>query len=253
MSEQDANLHSLQRRTKIALSAGVAALLAFPLLTVGRLIGLWDAPLPLIGLAFFVALFGMLTAIIAGALGLIKRHGKSWDDNNVRGALVSLVLGIVVAIPIVPFLHLGLSSPPIHDITTDTVNPPVFVSLLAEREATNAPNSAEYDFGIVEQQKSGYPDLGPIVLDVPAADAFTRVVETVNDMGWRLAAAVPEEGRVEAVDVTFWSGFVDDIVIRVTPAGDSQSRIDVRSLSRVGGSDVGKNAARIYEFLDHLQ
>src|SRR5690606_33992002 len=102
---------------------------------------------------------GMFTAIIAGAIGIAKRNGRPWDDFEVRSSLVAIALGIIVAIPVGTFLYLGFTSPPIHDITTDTENPPKFVSLLAEREATDAPNTAEYDFSIVEQQKAGYPDL----------------------------------------------------------------------------------------------
>jgi hypothetical protein len=251
MSE-DSTFGKLTKQTRIALGAGIAAVVVFPLLTLGRAIGLWETPIFLIGLTFLVTIAGMLTAIILGLKGILKREGRSWDDPDVRGRLGALALGVIIAIPVISFLHLGFTSPPIHDITTDTTNPPKFVSLLAEREATNAPNSAEYDPQVGEQQRVGYPDLGPLDLPVPADQAFRLALEAVGDMGWRLAAAVPEEGRVEAVDVTFWSGFVDDVVIRLTPISETETRVDVRSLSRVGGSDVGKNAARIREYIEHL-
>lgn len=251
MSEQDQG-RKANRRTYIALGAGIAAALAFPLLATGRVIGLWGPNLALIGGAFLITLIGMITAIALGLRGVLKRGERPWSDPGIRRSLVALALGVIVAIPVGSQLYLGFTSPPIHDITTDTENPPEFVSLLAERKATNAPNSAVYDPDVAAQQKTGYPDLGPLHLDVPPERAFSMAVDAVNEMGWRLAAAVPEEGRIEAVDTTFWSGFVDDVVIRITPAGDNQSRIDVRSLSRVGGGDVGKNAARIEEYLEHL-
>ena len=243
----------LTKQTLIALGSGTVAVIVFPLLALGRVAGLWDAPIVLIGLAFLITFAGMLTAIIMGIRGILKRGDRPWDDPNVRGRLVALALGILIAIPVFSFLQVGFTSPPIHDISTDTNNPPKFVSLLAERESTNAPNSADYDPEVGAQQRKGYPDLGPLDLPVSADQAFRIALEAVSDMDWRLAAAVPEEGRIEAVDVTFWSGFIDDVVIRLTPLSETETRVDVRSLSRVGGSDVGKNAARIHEYLEHLK
>jgi len=249
---KDITPEKLAKQTRIALGSGIAAVVVFPLLALGRVVGVWDSPIVLIGLAFLVTIAGMLTAIIMGIRGILRRGDCPWDDSNVRGRLAALALGILIAIPVFSFLHLGFTSPPIHDISTDTDNPPKFVSLLAERESTNAPNSADYDPDVGAQQRAGYPDLGPLDLDVSADQAFQIALEAVSDMDWRLAAAVPEEGRIEAVDVTFWSGFIDDVVIRLTSLSETQTRIDVRSLSRVGGSDVGKNAARIREYLEHL-
>jgi uncharacterized protein (DUF1499 family) len=55
-------------------------------------------------------------------------------------------------------------------------------------------------------------------------------------------------GLVEATATTFWFGFKDDVVVRVV-ANAAGSRIDIRSVSRVGQSDIGANAARIEKFL----
>lgn len=71
-------------------------------------------------------------------------------------------------------------------------------------------------------------------------------------MGWKIVAAEAEMGRIEATDITFWFGFKDDVVIRIT-AQNKGSRVDVRSVSRVGLSDVGTNAKRINSFLEALQ
>lgn len=249
---QHSEYKHLTKRSLIALISGIVAVVIFPALAFGRLLGLWDSPLPLIGLTFLITITAMTTALIMGVKGILQRGSLPWNDINVRVPLISIVLGGAVAIPVLSFFHLGFTSPPIHDITTDTINPPKFVSVLAERIATDAPNSADYDPAIAKQQKDGYPDLVPLDLPIPTSLAFRSALEAVYSMGWRLVAAVPEEGRIEAVDMTFWSGFVDDIVIRVTPHGVNESRIDVRSLSRVGGSDLGKNAARISDYLDHL-
>jgi uncharacterized protein (DUF1499 family) len=59
-------------------------------------------------------------------------------------------------------------------------------------------------------------------------------------------------GRIEAVVTTRWFGFQDDVAIRIAPAGTG-SRVDMRSKSRVGRSDVGTNAQRIREFLGRMR
>jgi uncharacterized protein (DUF1499 family) len=82
--------------------------------------------------------------------------------------------------------------------------------------------------------------------------AFEHALATVHKMGWDLVAADAAAGRIEATDTTFWFGFKDDVVIRLRPA-DEGSRVDVRSLSRVGGGDVGTNAKRIRTYLDALR
>ena len=102
------------------------------------------------------------------------------------------------------------------------------------------------------QQRAGYPDLGPLVLQAPPQQAFARALAAARDMGWEVVATEPGDGRIEATTTTFWFGFKDDVVVRVTPA-DGGSRIDVRSVSRVGRSDVGTNAKRIKTYLARIQ
>ncbi len=87
----------------------------------------------------------------------------------------------------------------------------------------------------------------------PPDQAFERALATAKDMGWTVIEADKAAGRIEATDRTLWFGFFDDIVIRVTPAAGSGSRVDVRSLSRVGVSDLGANAKRIRAFLARLK
>ncbi|MFB3885374.1 MAG: DUF1499 domain-containing protein [Thermodesulfobacteriota bacterium] len=140
--------------------------------------------------------------------------------------------------------------PPIHDITTDLENPPGFVSVLPLRK--DAPNPVEYGgTEIAEKQKEAYPDIVPIILPLSPPQAFERAYRTALKMGWEIIDRNPREGRIEATDTTFFFGFKDDIVVRITPSGQG-SRIDVRSVSRVGKSDVGTNAKRIEKYLKAL-
>jgi uncharacterized protein (DUF1499 family) len=68
-------------------------------------------------------------------------------------------------------------------------------------------------------------------------------------MDWKIVDENREEGRIEATATTRWFGFKDDVVIRIAPSDGNGSRVDIRSVSRVGLSDVGTNARRIRTFL----
>ena len=165
-------------------------------------------------------------------------------------ATISLLVGLaLVGIP--GRFRMGPPKPPIHDISTDMREPPEYVAVLPLR--ANAPNTTVYGGEkIASQQRAASPDLQPLILNVPPPQAFDRALAAVRDMGWELVAADAAAGRIEATDTTFWFGFKDDVVIRVKPA-DGGSRIDVRSLSRVGGGDAGTNAKRIRAYLDALR
>ncbi|MGH7488381.1 MAG: DUF1499 domain-containing protein, partial [Thermoanaerobaculia bacterium] len=82
-------------------------------------------------------------------------------------------------------------------------------------------------------------------------DAFSKVVEAAKKSNWEIVSMRPAGGILEATDTTAFFGFHDDIVVRVRPAGE-HSGVDVRSVSRVGGGDAGKNAARIRRYLKLL-
>lgn len=241
-----------RRRTTVAIAAGVIGALAIPVSSLGHF-GANPKTVLVTLLAFLATFIGLVLAIVLGLIGVLRRRGQSWSAYPVRGSLIALILGIVVLVPVGGFLSVGLKYPPIHDISTDTDNPPVYVALLEERTATHAPNSADYDQKIAPLQKKGFPDLVPLDLPVPAAEAFDRALAAAKAMGWRIAAAEAADGRIEAVDVTYWSGYIDDIVVRVAAVDDTHSKIDVRSLSRVGGGDAGKNGLRIRAYLARLK
>ena len=190
--------------------------------------------------------FGVYAAIGAVALALIwlvlafmRRSGE-----GLALVIVGLVLAGAAYVPL-DMRAKGTSLPRIHDITTDTTNPPAFVAVAPLR--ADAKNGVAYDTDS-GQQKIGYPDIEPMIMpDVTPADAFKRADAAAKAMGWEMVASVPEEGRIEATDTTLWFGFKDDIVIRIVAEG-AGSRLDIRSMSRVGISDMGKNAERIRAF-----
>jgi uncharacterized protein (DUF1499 family) len=145
----------------------------------------------------------------------------------------------------------ALRAPPIHDITTDIENPPHLVVLLAERTAAHA-LTADYNPTTGVLQKIYYPDIAPVDLKLTQREAVERVLGIIRLQGWRVVAAVPEEGRIEAVASTFWIGFNDDVVFRLTAVGAEETRVDMRSISRVGRGDIGTNARRVRAFLAAL-
>ena len=141
--------------------------------------------------------------------------------------------------------------PRIHDITTDTVDPPVFVSLLSRRGPKASP--PEYDGAeAAAAQRRAYPDIGPIMLSVPAARTFDAALAAAGRMGWDVVASDRAAGRIEAIATTTVLRFKDDVVIRVREDG-AGSCVDVRSKSRVGVGDLGTNARRIRAFLAALR
>jgi uncharacterized protein (DUF1499 family) len=142
------------------------------------------------------------------------------------------------------------SRPPIHDITTDLENPPSFEAVVPLR--AEAPNSLERPPDLARQQREGYPDLVPVTLPMPVDQAFDRALAEAQDAGWRIVTADKAAGRIEATDTTRWFGFQDDVAVRLTPWGTG-TRVDVRSVSRIGRGDVGTNASRIRRYLQALQ
>ncbi len=167
-----------------------------------------------------------------------------------RGAWSILVLGLLIGagVAFVPWQmsQQAQALPRIHDISSDLDNPPAFVAILPLR--AGAANPAEYGGPeIAAAQRRAYPDIVPLKLAVPTAEAYARALSVVKKNGWEIVADDAASGRIEATATTRWFGFKDDVIVRVLAVADG-SRIDVRSVSRVGKSDVGANARRIRDF-----
>jgi len=142
--------------------------------------------------------------------------------------------------------------PRIHDISTDLADPPRFSAVLPLRAsaANGAPD--RIDDATAASQRAGYPDLTTLDLPLAGDAAFAKAVEAAKASGWEIVSMRPADGILEATTTTAWFGFHDDIVVRIRPAGD-HSRIDVRSTSRVGRGDAGKNADRIHRYFSLLK
>jgi uncharacterized protein (DUF1499 family) len=164
--------------------------------------------------------------------------------------VAALVLSAIAVAPPLLLLSKAKEVPRIHDISTDLADPPAFVALLEARKAS--PNGAVHRGApLADEQRKGYPEVKPLVVPTPPAATIQKAIDTARSLGWEVAAVDTAGGRLEATDTTFFFGFKDDIVVRIRPDGTG-SRVDVRSMSRVGLSDLGANAARIRKFLSKL-
>jgi len=223
----------------LAVLAAVALLLSGP----GTRWGWWNFK---IGLLLFAIAFlaGLLALLLSGIAWLRTRPNPVAAVSAIAGALI-------VILPLTQIAG-ARGKPRIHDISTDLADPPRFSAVLPLRGSASNPAPDRIDDATASQQRAGYPDL--VTLDLPlAADAaFAKAVEAAKAMKWEIVSMRPADGILEATDTTAFFGFHDDIVVRIRPAGD-RSRIDVRSTSRVGRGDAGKNADRIQKYFARMR
>jgi uncharacterized protein (DUF1499 family) len=229
-----------------AIFAG--ALVAAALLPVGALgsrFGIWPFTT-----GFLLLTIGTLLAaigLVTGIAGIIAAHRRGRSQDKPAVYLGTLVSALVLALMGLQY-YAAFSVPPIHNISTDVSDPPQFDRVVALRG--EGANPLEYDAGqIAAQQQQAYPWVDTLRSDLAPQAALQRSAEVLEGMGLEIVNVDGAGGRVEATDTTFWFGFKDDVVVRVRPAA-SGSLVDVRSVSRVGMSDLGVNARRIGEFLE---
>ena len=225
-------------RMKVARLPLVLALMSAALLAAsgyGAKFGLWDYRFgfQLIRWSLYA---GLATAVLAVVFLLL------------RAALLVTALAIGVGVAVLPWywLQTARAVPAINDITTDTGNPPVFAAIVPLRAGAPVPMTYPGEATATAQHQA-YPDIRPLELAAPPAEAFARALDAAKRMGWEIVAADAGAGRIEGTATTPWFGFRDDVVVRVAPTATG-SRIDVRSVSRVGKSDLGTNAARVRKF-----
>ncbi len=229
----------------VAVVAAGAEILAGP----GTRIGWWTFPTGF-NILRWGAYAGIAGAGVSFVAGVAARPGPGPGRRTARIAVAGLLVGLSAAAVPWGYQRVARSVPAIHDVTTDTENPPAFSVLLPVRR--DAPNGAAYGGAeVAAKQRAAYPDIRPAHLGVPAGEAFDRALAAAQKMGWTIAAADRAAGSIEATATTFWFGFKDDVVVRVAPEGTG-SRIDVRSVSRVGIGDLGTNARRIRTYLKLL-
>jgi uncharacterized protein (DUF1499 family) len=211
----------------------------------GARFGVWDWRF-----GFQLARWGFYACLAAAALALVTLAVPRVRSGHLRGLVAAAVIGIGGAYLPWHMLQNARALPSINDITTDPDDAPAFVAIVPLRADAPVPTAyAGSETGA--KQRNAYPDIRPIDLALPPAAAFARALDAAKGFGWEIVAADAASGRIEATATTPWFGFRDDVVIRVRPTAGG-SRIDVRSLSRVGKSDLGANAARIRAYAAKL-
>ncbi|MGP1275102.1 MAG: DUF1499 domain-containing protein [Caulobacterales bacterium] len=257
-------------RTIAVWLAGLAALIAplwFAAAGLGSRAGLWDWRFGLgtmtreIGPNLLIAAVGLG---VAALLLLIVTAIFAKENRASFGAWLAAVLAIAVGAGGLWYAASVAARageiPPIHDISTDTSNPPQFTATLIARRG-EASNSVDYASKtdprsgrpLPEVQAEAYPDIQPIAVAAEPLDAYQAALAVARDMGMTVSTESERELMFEATATTFWYGFRDDVVVRVTALTDGGSVVDARSVSRVGVSDLGANAARLRTFSASLQ
>lgn len=240
-----ANLAGRLSITGVALAAAsVVVLLAAP---AGYRLGLLSLRVALVRMVPGGVVAAAVALVVSVAAVVLARIGGRPQSVAWVGFVASV---LVVAFPAFEIVRARMV-PAIHDITTDTEDVPPFVALAPQRSA--APNGGDYEGkDVARLQHEAYPDVESLRSNRSPADAFELARRVVQQSGWQIAAAEPAEGRIEATATTSLFGFKDDIVVRIRPEGQG-SRIDIRSMSRLGRSDIGTNAARVRGFLERLR
>lgn len=229
---------------KILKLTVIPLLLGFPIAVIFYRLQVWQMATSF-QIIKFIGYGSVIVLALALLLGLFALFRKQQD--------VAKSYALVVILLAMPAIGLSMqaakakSLPFIHHVSTDTTNPPKFEAIVALRGESS--NPLEYDREkLALLQKAAYPKVQPIISELNTEQAFTRAVDTAMSLGWEVEAKNAEQGIIEAVDTTLLWAFKDDVVIRIQ-ATTTGSKIDLRSISRVGGTDLGTNAKRIETFI----
>ena len=235
----------MSARRLVLLIAGAATVAAGPLGYRTGMLPLLPA-LGLVAVGLLVSTVGVREGVCCGSL---RRRGSE-QQQNLAAVVLALAAGVVV-VPMATLLP-AVGAPVIHDITTDTEDPPLFDAIVAIRGDTS--NPLEYRGPeLAATQRAAYPDIQPLVVGRPSDEVLDMSRAVAEALGWEIVTVDPDRGLMEATDTTYWFGFKDDVAVRLRPVGGDATRVDVRSISRVGGGDMGANAARIRRFVEGLQ
>lgn len=227
-------------RSIVALASGWLGFLALLVAGLGSLGSMAGVLTPFVGFRFFT--LGVLLAplaLVLGSVGLLRTRaatGRSGRGHAVMGAAGGAGMLAIVLVAALPSVRL----PVINDITTDPYDPPRFELAAAELGDPMAYPGEPF----AAEQRRAYPDLAPIELSWPPAQALERARLAAEELGLEVVHLDPDAGMLEARDVSAIFHFVDDVVLRVRPS-EGGSVVDIRSRSRDGRGDLGVNAARV--------
>ncbi|TEW55308.1 DUF1499 domain-containing protein [Psychromonas sp. RZ22] len=240
------------KKFNLSNSALIVALICITgaaLMVFGSSLGLWE---PIVGFAAsrnYNNVLGYCTIIIA-VIALFLALKNKQSKNTVK-SLIALVLGLIILAPtMLSLITTPVRYPPIHDITSDTQNPPQFTFLTDSR--AGAKNTLVYaGQEIAVQQLKAFPDIQPIISELAPDQAYLKAIKIAENMDWLIVNQDLNLLKFEATARTPFFNFADDVVVKITTQ-QNNSRIDIRSVSRIGRGDRGVNAKRIKEFTEQF-
>lgn len=212
---------------------------------------------------FAILRYAFYAAAAGGVLALVA---LAWSRFRTKGAVVASLAALIVALGfcgyVLSLMAQAKGVPAIHEISTDPADPPAFRTLPVRGDNLDAipdldrPDLARMDPAqrLKAVQRIGYPDIATRHLTVPPTQAYKQALALAKARDWAIARADPNAGMIEATDTVSLFRFKDDVAIRVRPdpARSGGSLVDMRSISRVGTSDLGVNARRVRDFLRNL-
>ncbi|MEL6112110.1 MAG: DUF1499 domain-containing protein [Pseudomonadota bacterium] len=195
--------------------------------------------------------YGGIASVIALMVGLVTRQ---------RGVLMVCLLAIAVSGGLTFLLtqqRANGAAHPIHDLTTDFTDPPAIVAAADLERSNPAVYAGEAPYGdtgksVIRWQQELYPDIVPQTFKATPEEVFAAATQTLQAMKMEILTSDQQSGRLEATHTSAWFGFIDDFIVRIRPLPNGDVRVDVRSKSRIGRSDLGANATRIATFQKKL-
>jgi hypothetical protein len=256
MSEMPFSWRRQLSRIAILLSVGgvVGALTA----AVGSGMGLWHfrAGFTVLRFAFYATAAGGVVALIGIVVGLTRRTGAG------KLNVFSLVVALLFSAYLLQLLATARSVPAIHDATTNLQDPPAFTVLTVRPDnLDNVPDEGRPELARLDPEirwkaihRRAYGDLRTVSVPAGVAETTARAASLARSRGWDIAIVDRNKGIIEATATSRFFRFKDDVVVRIRPdpQRSGSSLVDIRSISRVGGSDLGVNAKRIRAFLADL-
>lgn len=269
-----------------ALGFSVFSVLWFVAAALGSKWGLWGWQFGLGTMTLKIGPILLMMAIAVSLVAIIAGLTRSPRSKPVILGIAALLVSGLSFGRIAGFGAQAGALPPLHDIQTDWSDPIMFSEMMLdartaggalnpveEAPVLNVPASAqerwpnvdgrfvsevqeEAEFNpetMSEPEDAPYPTIEPLILEAGMATVSAAVQNLVRARGWTMVTADAENGVFEATETSGWFGFKDDVAIHVTETEEGGTRVDMRSVSRVGLSDLGANATRVSEFLKDLR
>ena len=224
----------------------ILCLLAIPVAVLGTRMEIWGFKIGLL----IIAISFLLSILIFLVCAILRTVHKQKKPQSSKSAATAMWLSLMPVIGIGFVIVNAIGVPRIHNISTDVIDPPVFKQIIAMRAASDNPLEYNVD-DLAAVQLAAYPDVKTIYTDGSVMQAHDIAVATVTQLGWEIINSDAITGIIEASDTSRLWGFTDDVVIRLRhEEGTNKVAVDLRSVSRVGQSDLGANAKRITKFIE---